>query len=93
MAGATVVQESTFSVGELIDGGKVSSQHLLVVGLCLIFNMLDGFDITAMAVTAMQPPSPVGDAPIDVVASCSCCFCWAAVPPLRKVGQLRAPGS
>lgn len=36
----------------VIDKGKISRQQLLVVGLCLFFNMLDGFDITAMAVVA-----------------------------------------
>lgn len=40
------------SVGAVIDNGNVSFQQVLVVSLCLIFNMLDGFDITAMAVTA-----------------------------------------
>ncbi|NIV19056.1 MAG: 4-hydroxybenzoate transporter, partial [Woeseiaceae bacterium] len=39
-------------VADVIDRGKVSAQQLLVVGLCLFFNMLDGFDITAMAVVA-----------------------------------------
>ncbi len=39
-------------VADVIDNGKVSSQQFLVVGLCLIFNMVDGFDITAMAVVA-----------------------------------------
>jgi AAHS family 4-hydroxybenzoate transporter-like MFS transporter len=39
-------------VAEVIDNGQVSAQQLLVVGLCLFFNMLDGFDITAMAVVA-----------------------------------------
>jgi len=39
-------------VAEVIDNGKVSGQQLLVVGLCMFFNMLDGFDITAMAVVA-----------------------------------------
>jgi benzoate transport len=39
-------------VADVIDKGKVSAQQLLVVGLCLFFNMLDGFDITAMAVVA-----------------------------------------
>lgn len=39
-------------VREVIDDGQVSGQQLLVVGLCLFFNMLDGFDITAMAVVA-----------------------------------------
>jgi benzoate transport len=39
-------------VAEVIDDGKVSSQQLLVVALCLLLNLLDGFDITAMAVVA-----------------------------------------
>ncbi len=39
-------------VAEVIDNGKVSHQQLLVVALCLFFNMLDGFDITAMAIVA-----------------------------------------
>lgn len=39
-------------VAEVIDNGEVSAQQLLVVGLCMFFNMLDGFDITAMAVVA-----------------------------------------
>lgn len=47
---------------QVIDKGKVSRQQLLVVGLCLFFNMLDGFDITAMAVVA-------GDVSRDMVLS------------------------
>lgn len=39
-------------VAEIIDNGQVSGQQILVVGLCILFNMLDGFDITAMAVIA-----------------------------------------
>lgn len=39
-------------VAEIIDNGPVSGQQLLVIGLCMLFNMLDGFDITAMAVVA-----------------------------------------
>ncbi len=39
-------------VSDVIDDGEISGQQLLVVGLCLFFNMLDGFDITAMAVVA-----------------------------------------
>lgn len=39
-------------VKDVIDSGKVSGQQLLVIGLCFLFNMLDGFDITAMAVVA-----------------------------------------
>lgn len=37
---------------DVIDRGGVTTQQLLVVGLCMFFNMLDGFDITAMAVVA-----------------------------------------
>jgi benzoate transport len=39
-------------VAEVIDDGQVSGQQVLVVALCMFFNMLDGFDITAMAVVA-----------------------------------------
>lgn len=39
-------------VAEVIDNGQVSAQQLLVVGLCMFLNILDGFDITAMAVVA-----------------------------------------
>ncbi len=39
-------------ISDVIDDGEISGQQLLVVGLCLFFNMLDGFDITAMAVVA-----------------------------------------
>ena len=39
-------------VAKVIDDGQVSGQQILVVGLCMFFNMLDGFDITAMAIVA-----------------------------------------
>lgn len=39
-------------VSRIIDNGQVSFQQVLVIALCLMFNMLDGFDITAMAVVA-----------------------------------------
>ncbi len=39
-------------VAEVIDHGPVSARQFLIVGLCLLLNMLDGFDITAMAVVA-----------------------------------------
>jgi len=39
-------------VTDVIDNGKVSRQQVLVVVLCMFFNMLDGFDIIAMAVVA-----------------------------------------
>mgnify|MGYP003672364388 CR=1 FL=1 len=52
MALSSVQKNSESLVADIIDNGKVSSQQLLVVGLCMFFNMLDGFDITAMAVVA-----------------------------------------
>jgi AAHS family 4-hydroxybenzoate transporter-like MFS transporter len=39
-------------VATIIDNGPVNGQQLLVVGLCMLLNMLDGFDITAMAIVA-----------------------------------------
>ncbi len=39
-------------VADIIDDGQVSGQQVLVIGLCMFFNMLDGFDITAMAIVA-----------------------------------------
>lgn len=42
---------SALLVADVIDRGPVSAQQLIVVALCLTFNMLDGFDITAMAIT------------------------------------------
>ncbi|MEM7283318.1 MAG: MFS transporter, partial [Pseudomonadota bacterium] len=44
-------------VAEVIDNGPVSAQQIIVVVLCLLLNMLDGFDITAMAVTV----HPIGE--------------------------------
>lgn len=52
MAEETQSGGDTLSIRSLIDEGNISYQQVLVVCLCLIFNMLDGFDITAMAVTA-----------------------------------------
>ncbi len=54
-------------VSDIIDNGKVSRQQILVVVLCMFFNMVDGFDIIAMAVVAgevsremMLPADKVG---------------------------------
>jgi benzoate transport len=52
MSATAGASSSQSLVAEVIDNGKVSAQQLLVVGLCMFFNMLDGFDITAMAVVA-----------------------------------------
>lgn len=47
-------------VADVIDNGNVSGPQLLVVGLCMFFNMLDGFDITAMAVVAGSVAGDLG---------------------------------
>ena len=47
-------------VADVVDQGHLGSQQLLVVGLCLILNMLDGFDITAMAVVATSVSTELG---------------------------------
>ncbi len=46
------VASSASVVAAVIDNGSFSTQQFLVVGLCLFLNMLDGFDITAMAIVA-----------------------------------------
>jgi len=52
MSDSTAPALSSDVVAEVIDNGQVSGQQILVVGLCMFFNMLDGFDITAMAIVA-----------------------------------------
>ncbi len=42
---------------DFIDEGAVTPRQLMIIGLCLFFNMLDGFDITAMAVVASSVSS------------------------------------
>jgi len=49
---STVAGTSENLSHDVIDRGGVTTQQIIVVGLCLFFNMLDGFDITAMAVVA-----------------------------------------
>jgi len=48
---------------DVIDRGAVSAQQLLVVALCMFFNMLDGFDITAMAIVATSVSTDLGLTP------------------------------
>jgi benzoate transport len=36
----------------VIDDGRASPRQFLVIALCVLFNMVDGFDITAMAIVA-----------------------------------------
>ena len=52
MSKAANSESSNDLVAEVIDKGQISAQQVLVVGLCMFFNILDGFDITAMAVVA-----------------------------------------
>ena len=52
MSTADTSNNANSVINKIIDDGSVSAQQLLVVGLCLIFNMIDGFDITAMAIVA-----------------------------------------
>lgn len=52
MASAARPLTGSHLVTEVIDNSKGSAQQLLVIGLCLFLNVLDGFDITAMAVIA-----------------------------------------
>ncbi len=57
----TITPDSANSViSKVIDDGNVSMQQLLVVGLCLLFNMIDGFDITAMAIVASSVANDLG---------------------------------
>lgn len=48
------ITSKPININDLIDHGKFSFRQILIVLLCLVFNMVDGFDITAMAVTAHQ---------------------------------------
>jgi len=47
-------------VSRVIDQGRFGAQQLLIVGLCLFLNMLDGFDITAMAIVAADVQTELG---------------------------------
>ncbi len=50
---ASISAESNDSqiVGQIIDNGRVSATQVLVIALAIVLNMLDGFDVTAMAFT------------------------------------------
>lgn len=52
MTGSDAPILSTDLVSKVIDNGPTSRQQFLVIGLCMFLNMLDGFDITAMAIVA-----------------------------------------
>lgn len=50
-------------VAEVIDHGPISARQFVIVGLCLLLNVLDGFDITAMAVVASPVSSELALSP------------------------------
>ena len=43
----------------VIDDGRASPRQFLVIALCVLFNMVDGFVVTAMSITATATPLPV----------------------------------
>ena len=52
MPESAVPASSAHLVARVIDDGAVSARQLLIILLCVLFNMVDGFDITAMAIVA-----------------------------------------
>ncbi len=48
------------SASNLLDRGSVSARQLVVLAVCFVLNMLDGFDITVMAFTAPPIGSELG---------------------------------
>jgi len=60
MSDPAALTSSDNVVTDVIDDGQVSGQQILVVGLCMLFNMLDGFDIIAMAVVASAVSTELG---------------------------------
>lgn len=52
MAEPAVPASSANLVARVIDDGRAGWQQFLVIALCVLFNMVDGFDITAMAIVA-----------------------------------------
>ena len=60
MSEAAASASSADLVAQVIDDGKASGQQFLVVALCLLFNMVDGFDITAIAILAKSIGQELG---------------------------------
>ncbi|NHN36381.1 MFS transporter [Pseudomaricurvus alcaniphilus] len=63
MAGATTETEDINIIREVIDHGPVVPTQILVVVIALLLNMLDGFDVTAMAFTAHSIGEQLGISP------------------------------
>ena len=51
MASSVRVGEEADSFHDEIDNGHVSGTLILIIGMAFLLNMLDGFDVTAMAFT------------------------------------------
>ena len=51
---------SAHLVARVIDDGRASPRQFLVITLCVLFNMVDGFDITAMAIVASGVAADLG---------------------------------
>ena len=60
MAEAQVSPSSASVVAQVIDDGTASVRPFSVIALCVMFNMVDGFDITAMAIVAGSVASELG---------------------------------
>jgi len=54
------ISDAPFQVSEFLDEQGFGSQQFIVVSLCMMVNMLDGFDITAMAVVAAEIGNEMG---------------------------------
>ena len=54
---ATAAASTTSFAANLIGRGTVSSRQVLILAICFILNMLDGFDVTVMSFTA----PPIGE--------------------------------
>ena len=52
MSRSVATASSAHLVASVIDDGRASPKQFLVIALCVLFNMVDGFDITAMAIVA-----------------------------------------
>ena len=49
---ATDTSTAAAQINTVIDSGRIDLQRFLIVLLCLSLNMVDGFDVTAMSITA-----------------------------------------
>lgn len=52
MSESAAPASSTHLAARVIDSGRASPRQFLIIALCVLFNMVDGFDITAMAIVA-----------------------------------------